>query len=121
MGWLNCGEPDAFACVVEENRLLHRHLRGQRPRLIDAGRRRLAALAHRLGRRVIRAIARRGLAQAVLDRVLERGRLVGSTVRPSVPSTSTLTKRCEKSQIRGGTDVARISGTHKDPLARAAA
>jgi hypothetical protein len=56
-GWLDRRERDAIAYLVEENRLLHRQLGGRRLRLTDADRRRLAALAHRLGRRVLRDVA----------------------------------------------------------------
>jgi transposase InsO family protein len=52
-GWLDRRERDAIAYLVEENRLLHHQLGGRRLVLTDADRRRLAALAHRLGRRVL--------------------------------------------------------------------
>jgi electron transfer flavoprotein alpha subunit len=56
-GWLERRERDAIAYLIEENRLLRRQLDGRRLRLTDADRRRLAALAHRLGRRVLRDVA----------------------------------------------------------------
>jgi hypothetical protein len=56
-GWLDRRERDAVAYLMEENRLLHRQLSGRRLRWTDADRRRLAALAHRLGRRVLRDVA----------------------------------------------------------------
>ncbi len=56
-GWLDRRERDAVAYLMEENRLLHRQLSGRRPRWTDADRRRLAARAHRLGRRVLRDVA----------------------------------------------------------------
>jgi hypothetical protein len=56
-GWLDRRERDAIAYLVEENRLLHRQVGARRLRLTDADRRRLAALAHRLGRRVLRDVA----------------------------------------------------------------
>jgi transposase InsO family protein len=56
-GWLDRRERDAIAYLVEENRLLHRQVGARRLRLTDADRRRLAALAHRLGRRVVRGVA----------------------------------------------------------------
>jgi HTH-like domain len=56
-GWLARQERRSLAYLVEENRVLRRHLRGQRLQLTDDDRRRLAVLGHRLGRRVLRQIA----------------------------------------------------------------
>ena len=56
-GWLERRERDTIAYLIEENRLLRRQLGGRRLRLIDADRRRLAALAHRLSRRILRDVA----------------------------------------------------------------
>ena len=56
-GWLERRERDAIGYLIEGNRLLRRQLDGRRLRLTDADRRRLAALAHRLGRRVLRDVA----------------------------------------------------------------
>jgi hypothetical protein len=56
-GWLERRERDAIAYLIEENRLLHPQLGGRRLRLTDADRRRLAARAHGLGRRVLRDVA----------------------------------------------------------------
>jgi hypothetical protein len=56
-GWLKCQEREALRYLIEENRLLRRHLRGRRLQLTDADRRRLAVPAYRLGRRRLRAIA----------------------------------------------------------------
>ena len=56
-GWLERRERDAITDLIEENRLLHRQLGGRRLRLTDADRRRLAARAHGLGRRVLRDVA----------------------------------------------------------------
>src|SRR5438132_13242139 len=56
-GWLERREREAIAYLIEENRLLRRQLGGQRLRLTDDDRRRLAVRAHRLGRRALREIA----------------------------------------------------------------
>ena len=56
-GWLERRERDAIGYLIEENRLLRRQLDGRRLRLTDADRRRLAALAYRLGRRVVHDLA----------------------------------------------------------------
>jgi putative transposase len=56
-GWLDGREREVITYLVEENRLLYRQLGRRRLRLMDADRRRLAARAHRLGRRVLRDIA----------------------------------------------------------------
>jgi putative transposase len=56
-GWLERRERDAVACLIEENRLLRRQLDGRRLRLTDTERRRLAALAHRVRRRILLDIA----------------------------------------------------------------
>jgi len=56
-GWLERRERDAIAYLIEENRLLRRQLGDRRLRLTDADRRQLAALAHRLGRRLLRDVA----------------------------------------------------------------
>jgi hypothetical protein len=56
-GWLNCRERAVISYLVAENRLLRRQLRGQRLRLTDDDRRRLAARAYRLGRQTLRQVA----------------------------------------------------------------
>ena len=56
-GWLDREERRSLAYLVEENRVLRRQLGGQRLQFTDDDRRRLAALGHRLGRRVLRQIA----------------------------------------------------------------
>ena len=56
-GWRERRERDAIAYLIEENRLLRRQLGGRRLRLTDADRGQLAALAHRLGRRLLRDVA----------------------------------------------------------------
>jgi hypothetical protein len=52
IGWLECQEREAIAYLIEENRL-RRQLGGRRLRFTDADRRRLAALAHRVGRAAV--------------------------------------------------------------------
>jgi hypothetical protein len=56
-GWLNRHQQDVIAYLVEENRILKEQLKGKRLRLSDDQRRRLAAKAKRLGRRVLDRIA----------------------------------------------------------------
>src|ERR1700674_244871 len=56
-GWLERREREALAYLIEENRLLRRQLGGQRLRLTDDDRRRLAARAVRVGRQALREIA----------------------------------------------------------------
>jgi transposase InsO family protein len=56
-GWLERRERDALAYLIEENRLLRRHLGGRRLRFTDGDRRRLAVRARRLGRRALGEIA----------------------------------------------------------------
>jgi transposase InsO family protein len=56
-GWLNRQEREVIGYLVAENRLLRRQLRGQRLRLTDDDRRRLAARAYRLGRQTLRQVA----------------------------------------------------------------
>src|SRR4029453_7270993 len=56
-GWLARREREVVDYLIEENRCLRRQLGGQRVRLTDDDRRRLAARAHRIGRRALRKIA----------------------------------------------------------------
>ena len=56
-GWLDRREREVIGYLVAENRLLRRQLDGQRLRLTDDDRRRLAVRAYRLGRRQLREIA----------------------------------------------------------------
>ena len=56
-GWLNRHQQDVIAYLVEENRVLKEQLKGKRLRLSDDQRRRLAAKAKRLGRKVLDRIA----------------------------------------------------------------
>lgn len=52
-GWLEQEQRDVNKFLREENRLLKSQLRGHRMRLSDHQRRRLAAIGHRLGRRLL--------------------------------------------------------------------
>jgi transposase InsO family protein len=56
-GWLDRREREAFANLIEENRLLRKQLGGRRLRFTDDDRRRLAMRAHRLGRKALRDLA----------------------------------------------------------------
>ena len=56
-GWMNRHQQDVVAYLVEENRVLKEQLKGRRLRLNDDQRRRLAAKAKRLGRRLLDRIA----------------------------------------------------------------
>jgi transposase InsO family protein len=56
-GWLNQPQRDALDCLREENRVLREQLGGKRLRLNDDQRRRLAAKAKMLGRRILREVA----------------------------------------------------------------
>jgi putative transposase len=55
--WLDRGEREALAYLIEENRVLRRQLDGRRLRLSDNDRRRLAMRGYRLGRHGLRQIA----------------------------------------------------------------
>jgi hypothetical protein len=56
-GWLSQQQRDAIDYLREENRLLREQLGGKRLRLNDDQRRRLAAKAKMLGRRILREVA----------------------------------------------------------------
>jgi hypothetical protein len=56
-GWLQRHQQQVMAYLLEENRVLKAPLGGRRLRLTDTERRRLAALAHPLGRKRLKAIA----------------------------------------------------------------
>ena len=56
-GWLARREGEIVKYLIEENRCLRRQLGTKRVRLTDDDRRRLAARAYRVGRRVLRDIA----------------------------------------------------------------
>jgi putative transposase len=57
IGWVDRQEREALAYLIEENRVLRAQLSGQRLRLIDDDRRRLAVRAFRLGRQALRHLA----------------------------------------------------------------
>lgn len=56
-GWWSEQRQQAVAYLIEENRILRAQLGGQRIRLTDEDRRRLARCGHRLGRRRLRDVA----------------------------------------------------------------
>ncbi len=56
-GWIQRHQQQVIACLQEENRVLKAKLGPQRLRLTDTERRRLAALAHPLGRTRLKAVA----------------------------------------------------------------
>ncbi len=56
-GWVNRHQQDVIAYLVEENRVLKEQLKGRKLRLTDDQRRRLAAKAKRLGRKVLDKVA----------------------------------------------------------------
>src|SRR5438270_13404219 len=56
-GWLQRHQQQVIAYLQEENRVLKAQLRGHRLRLTDTERRRLAALAHPLGRQRLKILA----------------------------------------------------------------
>ena len=56
-GWLQRHQQQTIAYLFEENRVLKAHLGGRRLRFTDTERRRLAALAHPLGRQRLKALA----------------------------------------------------------------
>src|SRR6516165_3830785 len=56
-GWLQRHQQQTIAYLLEENRILNAHLGGRRLRFTDTERRRLAALAHPLGRKRLKELA----------------------------------------------------------------
>src|SRR5256714_7105932 len=56
-GWLQRHQQQVISYLLEENRVRKAHLGGRRLRLTDTERRRLAALAHRLGRKRLTEVA----------------------------------------------------------------
>ena len=56
-GWVNRGQQQVIEYLVEENRILREQLGGQRLRLTDVQRRRLAVRAEALGRKALIGIA----------------------------------------------------------------
>src|SRR2546423_11395836 len=56
-GWIQRHQQQMITYLVEEHRVLKAHLGGRRLRLTDTERRRLAALAHPLGRKRLKEVA----------------------------------------------------------------
>ena len=56
-GWLQRHQQQAIAYLLAENRILKAHLSGRRLRFSDTERRRLAVLAHPLGRKRLEELA----------------------------------------------------------------
>ena len=56
-GWLQRPQQHVITYLQEENRVLKAHLGGRRLRLTDTERRRLAGLAHPLGRKRLKEVA----------------------------------------------------------------
>ena len=56
-GWIQRHQQQVISYLIEENRVLKAHLGGRRLRLTDTERRRLAALAHPLGRKRLKGVA----------------------------------------------------------------
>ena len=56
-GWVQRHQQQVISYLIEENRVLKAHLGGRRLRLTDTERRRLAALAHPLGRKRLQDVA----------------------------------------------------------------
>src|ERR671929_460863 len=56
-GWIQRHQQQVITYLLAENRVLKTHLGGRRLRLTDAERRRLAALAHPLGRQRLKEVA----------------------------------------------------------------
>ena len=56
-GWIQRHQQQVIAYLLEENRVLKAQLGGRRLRLTDTERRRLAALAHPLGRQRLKEVA----------------------------------------------------------------
>src|ERR687888_278947 len=56
-GWLHRHQQQVISYLLEENRVLKAHLNGRRLRFTDTERRRLAALAHPLGRKRLKDLA----------------------------------------------------------------
>src|SRR6266545_6186369 len=56
-GWIQQHQQQVITYLIEENRILKGQLGGRRLRLTDTERRRLAALAHPLGRKRLKDVA----------------------------------------------------------------
>jgi putative transposase len=93
-GWLNQRQQQVIAYLVEENRVLREQIGHHRLRLTDNQRRRRAAKAKKLGRKVLAEVATIVTPETLLawHRRLIANKYDGSTLRtPGRPSTSTET------------------------------
>ena len=86
-GWLQREQEDVIAFLREENRVLKARLEGRRLRLDDDERRRLAALGHRLGRRLLADVATIVTPDTILrwhrELVARKWTYIGGRGRPS--------------------------------------
>ena len=92
-GWLNQRQQHVIEYLVEENRILREQIGNQRLRFTDHQRRRLAAKAKRLGRKVLKEIATIVTPETLLawHRRLIAQKYDGSACRtPGRPRTSTV-------------------------------
>jgi hypothetical protein len=78
-GWINRHQQHVITYLKEENRVLKSKLPGGRLRLTDIERRRLAALAHPLGRKQLKGLCRKYWSVANSRRVEI---VIGSIKRP---------------------------------------
>src|SRR5215831_6366499 len=83
-GWLQRHQQQVITYLLEENRVLKAHLGGSRLRLTDTERRRLAVLAHPLGRKRLKEIATLVTPDTLLRwyKRLIAAKFDGSTQRP---------------------------------------
>src|SRR5215475_7610609 len=90
-GWLQRHQQQVITYLLEENRVLKAHLGSSRLRLTDTERRRLAALAHPLGRKRLKEIATLVTPDTLLRwyKRLIAAKFDGSTQRP----------RCGRSRV----------------------
>src|SRR5438874_6454825 len=82
-GWLQRHQQQVIMYLLEENRVLKAHLGGRRLRFTDTERRRLAALAHPLGRKRLKELATLATPETLLRwyRCLIAPKIDGSTRR----------------------------------------
>ena len=85
-GWIQRHQQQVITHLQEENRILKAQLGGRRLRLTDTDRRRLAALAHLIGRTRLQEIAMIATPETLLrwHRRLIAQKFKGSACRPSV-------------------------------------
>jgi putative transposase len=88
-GWINRHQQHVIEYLVEENRVLREQLKGQRTRLTDDQRRRLAAKGYRLGRRLLGQMATIVTPDTILrwHRRLIAAKWTYVAVRPGRPGT----------------------------------